>query len=46
MTFAILRHFWIPEQKVSAIIVFFDDSTSRVYVEGKKLQQRPFESQQ
>ena len=35
MMFAILRHYGIPEQIVSAIRVLYDDSTSRVYVEGE-----------
>ena len=33
--FSILRHYGIPEQKVSAIRVLNEDSTSRVYVEGE-----------
>ena len=35
MMFAILRHYGIPEQIVAAIRVLYDESTSRVYVEGE-----------
>jgi hypothetical protein len=33
--FAILRHYGIPQQIVSAIKLLYDGSTSRVYVEGQ-----------
>jgi hypothetical protein len=35
MMIAILRHYGIPEQIVAAIRVLYDESTSRVYVEGE-----------
>ena len=35
MMFAILRHYGIPEQIVAGIRVLYDESTSRVYVEGE-----------
>jgi exonuclease III len=35
MMFAILRHYGIPQKIVSAIRVLYDDSKSRVYVDGQ-----------
>ena len=35
MMFSILRHYGIPEKIVEAIRVLYDDSTSRVFVEGE-----------
>jgi hypothetical protein len=35
MMFSILRHYGIPEKIVSAIRVLYDESTSRVFVEGE-----------
>ena len=35
MMFAILRHYGVPEKIVAAIRVLYDESTSRVFVEGE-----------
>ena len=44
MMFAILRHYGIPEQIVSAIRVLYDDSTSRVMLRANS--QKPLKLQQ
>ena len=33
--FAILQHYWIPDEIVSAIRVLYDQSTSQVYIQGQ-----------
>ena len=39
MMFAILRHYGIPEKIVRAIKLMYEDTTSRVYIEGKLSEQ-------